>query len=386
MKRAFAVPTIRAALPALMAAAVVAVSGCSLWSKNDKRVPAELKPIDASLTVRQAWNAGVGKMGRFTLQPAVAGDAVYASSADGNITAFDAASGRVLWKADTDVDLTSGPGSDGNVTAVAGEKGIVFAFDKSGKQIWKREVNGEVLSSPLVGKGLVVVRTTDTRIIGLDAASGERRWINQRTQSALNLRSAIGMTFAGEGIVTGFPGGKLGLLGLNNGSLRWETAVSYPKGVSEIERLNDVTGTPWISGQEVCAVAFQGRIGCFDLATGAPRWSRDFSSPTGLSGEAGMLFASTDRSVMTGMSQKDGTEAWKNEQLLWRRLGTPLAVGNVVVAGDLEGQLHFFARKDGKIVARMKTDGSAIASAPVISGQSVIVQTSKGGLYAFVPN
>lgn len=384
MKRAFAMPAMRVTLPALMVA--IAVSGCSLWSKNDKRQPAELKPIDATLTVRQAWSASVGKMGRFTLQPSVVGSAVYASSAGGNVAAFDAASGRAIWQAKTDVDLTSGPGSDGKITAVAGEKGAVFAFDASGKQLWKVSVNGEVLSSPLVGHGLVVVRTTDTRIIALDAANGERRWINQRTQSALNLRSPMGMVFAGEGIITGFPGGKLGYLGLNNGSLRWETAVSYPKGVSEIERLNDVTGMPVVSGQEVCAAAFQGRVGCFDLATGAPRWTRDFSSPTGVSAEAGMLFASTEQSVMTGMSQADGKEAWKNDALLWRRLGGPLAIGNVVIAGDYQGQVHFFARQDGKFVARMKTDGSAIASAPVVSGQSVVVQTKDGNLYAFVPN
>lgn len=384
MKRAFAIPAIRVALPILMAAA--AVSGCSFWGQSDKRQPAELQPIETTLNARQVWSASVGKMGRFTLQPAVAGNVVYASSAGGTLGAFDAATGRTLWQAKTDVDLTSGPGSDGTVTAVAGEKGAVFAFDASGRQLWKASVNGEVLSSPLVGRGLVIVRTTDTRIFGLDAATGERRWINQRTQSALNLRSAIGMAFAGEGIVTGFPGGKLGYLGLNNGSLRWETAVSYPKGVSEIERLNDVTGTPVVSGQEVCAVAFQGRIGCFDLATGAPRWTRDFSSPTGLSAESGMLFASTDQSVMTGMNQADGKEAWKNDALLWRRLGAPLALGNVVIAGDYQGQVHFFSRQDGKFVARLKTDGSAIASAPVVSGQTVVVQTKDGGLFAFVPN
>jgi outer membrane protein assembly factor BamB len=384
MKRAFAMPVMRVTLPILMA--TVAVSGCAFWSQSDKRKPAELQPIEASVDVRQGWSASIGKMGRFTLQPVVAGGVVYASAAGGTVAAFEAASGRAIWQAKTDIDLTSGPGSDGKVTAVAGEKGVVYAFDASGRQLWKASVNGEVLSSPLVGNGMVIVRTTDTRIIGLDATTGERRWINQRTQSALNLRSAIGMTFAGEGIVTGFPGGKLGYLGLNNGSLRWETVVSYPKGVSEIERLNDVTGTPFVSGQEVCAVAFQGRVGCFDLSTGAPRWTRDFSSPTGLAAESGMLFASTERSVMTGMSQADGKEVWKNEALLWRNLGSPLAIGNVVIAGDYQGQVHFFARQSGKFVARMKTDGSAIASAPVLSGQTVIVQTKNGGLYAFVPN
>jgi outer membrane protein assembly factor BamB len=32
----------------------------------------------------------------------------------------------------------------------------------------------------------------------------------------------MGMVFAGDGIVTGFPGGKLGVLAPGNGALRWK--------------------------------------------------------------------------------------------------------------------------------------------------------------------
>ncbi|WP_446513602.1 outer membrane protein assembly factor BamB family protein, partial [Photobacterium sp. DNB22_13_2] len=80
-------------------------------------------------------------------------------------------------------------GSDGTLTAVAGEKGTVVAFDEKGAQKWKATVNGEVLTAPLVGQGLVIVRTTDGRILGLDGGSGDRKWIYQRSPSALNLRS-----------------------------------------------------------------------------------------------------------------------------------------------------------------------------------------------------
>ncbi|MBF6992171.1 MULTISPECIES: outer membrane protein assembly factor BamB [Cupriavidus] len=376
----------RAVTRALVAAAcLAALGGCSLFSKENKHPPAELKPVSATLTVRQAWKADVGKSGPYSMQPAAAGNNVYVSSNNGNVMALEGASGRVLWKAKTDLDLTSGPGSDGSVTAVAGEKGAIYAFDASGKQIWKKQVNGEVLSAPLVGNGLVVVRTTDTRVFGLDAGTGERRWIYQRSQTPLNLRAAMGMVFAGDGIVMGFPGGKLGVLTPGNGVLRWESTISYPKGVSEIERLNDVTGQPMISGRQVCATTFQGRVACLELASGQPQWGKDFSSPSGPAQDDNAIYASDEQSVVHAFDRQNGTERWKNDQMRNRRLGAPLALGRSVVMGDFEGYVHFLSREDGQVVARMKTDGSAITAAPVVAGQTLVIQTRDGDVFGFQP-
>lgn len=373
----------RVAVLALAATAVL--GGCSLFSSKNKHEPAKLMEVQQVLAVRQVWSVSVGKSGRYVMQPAVAGNNVYVSAAGGTVTALDGATGRTVWQGKADVDLTTGPGSDGSLTVVAGEKGAVIAFDEKGAQKWKVAVNGEVLTAPLVGQGLVIVRTTDGRVLGLDPSNGERKWIYQRSPSALNLRSSLPMIFAGDNIILGFAGGKLGALSASNGALRWEAAVSYPRGVSEIERLNDVTGAPSVNGSQVCAASFQGRVACFDMSTGAPRWGRDFSSPTGVTQDDGGLFAADEKSVVYGFNAQNGADLWKNDALLWRDLGTPLAFGRAVIVGDSEGWLHFLSRDDGKFVARVKTDGSAIGAAPVVVGQTLVVQTRGGGVYGYLP-
>lgn len=376
----------KAARVAVLALAATAVlGGCSLFSSKNKHEPAKLKDVQQVLAVRQVWSVSVGKSGRYVMQPAVAGNNVYVSAAGGTVTALDGATGRTVWQGKADVDLTSGPGSDGTLTAVAGEKGAVVAFDEKGAQKWKVAVNGEVLTAPLVGQGLVIVRTTDGRVLGLDPANGERKWIYQRSPSALNLRSSLPMIFAGDNIILGFAGGKLGALSASNGALRWEAAVSYPRGVSEIERLNDVTGAPSINGSQVCAASFQGRVACFDISTGAPRWGRDFSSPTGVTQDEDGLFAADEKSIVYCFNAQNGADLWKNDALLWRDLGTPLAFGRAVIVGDSEGWLHFLSRDDGKFVARVKTDSSAIGAAPVVVGQTLVVQTRGGGVYGYLP-
>ena len=374
-----------ARVAALALAATAVLGGCSLFSSKNKHEPAKLKDVQQVLAVRQVWSVSVGKSGRYVMQPAVAGNNVYVSAAGGTVTALDGATGRTVWQGKADVDLTSGPGSDGTLTAVAGEKGAVIAFDEKGAQKWKVAVNGEVLTAPLVGQGLVIVRTTDGRVMGLDPSNGERKWIYQRSPSALNLRSSLPMIFSGDNIILGFAGGKLGALSASNGALRWEAAVSYPRGVSEIERLNDVTGAPSVNGSQVCAASFQGRVACFDTSTGAPRWGRDFSSPTGVTQEDDGLFAADEKSVVYGFNAQNGADLWKHDALLWRDLGTPLAFGRAVIVGDSEGWLHFLSRDDGKFVARVKTDSSAIGAAPVVVGQTLVVQTRGGGVYGYLP-
>jgi outer membrane protein assembly factor BamB len=53
--------------------------------------------------------------------------------------------------------------------------------------------------------------------------------------------------------------------------------------------------------------------------------------------------------------------------------------------GDGFGFVHLLSREDGTLLNRLATDGSAIASAPVAAGSTLIVVTHNGGVYGFVP-
>jgi outer membrane protein assembly factor BamB len=64
------------------------------------------------------------------------------------------------------MDLTAGVGTDGNVIVVGGAKGMLLAFDMDGKPLWKAQLSSEILSSPVVGQGIVVARSVDNRIVG----------------------------------------------------------------------------------------------------------------------------------------------------------------------------------------------------------------------------
>ena len=59
--------------------------------------------------------------------------------------------------------------------------------------------------------------------------------------------------------------------------------------------------------------------------------------------------------------------------------------GRSVAFGDLQGFVHLLSREDGKVLARLSTDGSAVASRPVVAGNTLVVLTRSGGVFGFAP-
>lgn len=373
-----------------MIALFAATSGCSSLSSFNpftsktvaRNPPAALVNLTPTLAVRTAWTTPVGKAGIYTFSPAPSGDSIFVAAQDGTIEKLTASTGRPEWRVNAGVPLTAGVGTDGTTVAVAGEKGTVLAFDAAGKLRWKAQTSSEVLSAPAVGEGLVIVRSQDNRIVGLDAATGARRWTVQRTAPPLTLRASPGILIAAPNAYVALPGGKLLVIVLATGAPRWEATVGEPRGATELERIIDTSGMPTLIGREVCAVSFQGRAMCFDAAAGTVVWAKDMSSDVGLGGDERFVFAADTAGAVSALTRDAGASVWKNTQLGYRRLSAPVSIGRAVAVGDYQGYVHFLGREDGALLARSATDGSQILAAPVLHGTNLIVQTKDGAVVA----
>jgi outer membrane protein assembly factor BamB len=374
----------RIAVHVTCAMAVLAMAACSS-TKDERRNPVPLTQFKPVFNVEQAWKTSVGKAGRYFFSPVVVGEAVYAAGANGTVAKIDGKTGRDVWRTKLHTDLTSGVGSDGTYTAVGAEKGGVQVLDADGKLLWKTTVPGEIVSPPLVGNGYVIVRTIDGQLNAFNASTGELRWQYRNRAVPLNLRVSAGMTFAGQvAVLAGFPGGSLAAINLKTGDDYWQAPVSFPKGVTEVERINDVTGAPTLVGAQACAVTFQGRLSCFDANNGQPVWEKPFSGISGLAEDSKAVVAPDDWSVLQAFDVTTGNPLWKNDKLKNRDLSAPYLLGPDVVVGDYQGYVHFLSRDDGSFLARVKTDGSRITAAPVAVDNTLIVQTHDGDLYGFV--
>ncbi|HTN50507.1 MAG TPA: outer membrane protein assembly factor BamB [Burkholderiaceae bacterium] len=373
---------------ATVLAAAVLLGGCSsmpswmpswLGGSSSKSVePAPLPQFSPSLEPRVAWRASVGSARGAVLQPAVLENAIYVAAGNGTVMRLGPG-GETVWRTDLNLAISGGVGSDGFVVAVGSPRGDVVALGADGKELWRAQVGAAVQAPPLVGRGLVIVRGSDYRVTAFDANNGRKRWNYQRTVPPLTLNAASEMAFAGDFVAVGYPSGRLVMLAIGNGTVRWDAPVAEPRGATEVERLVDVLGAPRLIASEVCAAAYQGRVACFEVVNGNLRWAREFPAGAGVGADTRRVYGVDVKSNVVAFSAESGTNAWRQEKLLNRDLTTPLALRRAVLVGDYAGYLHFLSPDDGGFLARVAL-GSEINATPRAFGGGAIVQTKDGSV------
>ena len=362
-------------------ALLVMLTSCASKPGQDATKLVEFKKT-ATLKVR--WGKDIGISGVNILIPAVTPVGVYVANARGKISRLDPATGKRIWRIDSGFTISAGVGASSGLVLVGGMKGEVAAYDEDGKLRWETKVSSEVLSVPQFAEGIVVVRTGDGRITGLDAADGKQLWVYERAIPALTIRNQASVLISRSMVLAGYAGGKLVAIGLGNGSVIWEALVAQPRGNTELERISDISSEPVVDGDQVCAVAFQGKLACFNLQTGNLLWSRDHSSHKGMTLSGNNLYLTDDTGAVLALDKTSGSSVWKNDQLTRRKTSAPYAWGNNLVVGDFESYLHVLNLSDGSFVARLKTDSSPLVATPVELDGGMLVQTSDGHLYSVV--
>lgn len=380
---------------ALALLAALLIGGCSTvtstvtgwwddWfgSVNPKLLPAPLVEFKPTTTVQITAKANAGGAGGSVFVPVLDQGSVFATGYDGKLYRLDAKTLAEQWRVDTGKKLAGGVGVGEGLVAVGSLKGEVLAYDQSGQAKWQAKVSSEVLAPPTIAGGMVIVRSGDGRIAALDAKDGSRKWVYQRATPALTVRSFAGVIVDRNGAFAGFGGGKLVAVDITTGNVGWEASVALPRGVSELERIADVTSNPQVDGRMVCAAAFQGRVACFDIQSGNLIWAREMSSLAGLTIDGRTLYVSDAKGAVHALDKNNGAYLWKQDKLANRQLSTPLVYRGYVVVGDLQGYVHFLSREDGSFAARIATDGSPVRAKPVALSDGVLVQTKNGGVFA----
>jgi outer membrane assembly lipoprotein YfgL len=370
-----------AALLAVSAAAGLA--GCAA----DKPEPKPLEIFEARISARQVWTDQVGTL-RFPLVPAARDGNFYVASSDGTVRAIAADSGREVWRADAQGELSAGVGTDGRYTGVVTRGNEVVAFDAKGATLWRKRLPSAVVSPPFVAGERIFVVTVDRVVHAFDAQDGRRLWVYQKAGDPLTLAQP-GVLAAYRNTLLSGQGPRLAALEPTSGTLTWDVALASPRGTNEVERLADLVGPPvrgGTGGSRYCARAFQSAVACVDAERGTLLWSRNTGGTRAIAGDAERLVGADANDRITAWRAESGDTLWTNEKFMYRSLSGMLAVGPVVVFGDFDGYVHFLDTATGDSQLRLGTDGSPVVATPVVSGNTVLILTRSGGVYAFRQN
>lgn len=367
----FAKKVLTAAVAALL---VLPMAGCSFFSTPDSHEPAELQDFKPLVKAKVSWTADVGENSGF-LVPVVTENAVYAAG-DNRLYRLDRNTGDTVWSVETGGRVTAGVGTDGMHQAVVTDRGEVELYDAEGRMLWHAMLSAETDVPPLVGQNLVIVKTSDTRITAFDLITGERRWHYQGQAPALTLQAFSQMTWSPAGILVGQANGRLLALGLD-GKPVFDAVIGQAKGITEVERLIDVVGRPWVDQQLICAAAFQGQLVCMSSQNGQLAWNVPVDAVTGPVSDSQLIYVVDDRSGVHAFNRQTGREAWVNRELEYRTVSAPIRIGGTVAVADYEGVVTMMNPANGVVVGRTKLDGAVRAPATQF-GYGALYQTADG--------
>ena len=380
-------------LRALAAATAVAVSTLLAGCADDVNKPTPLEPLEAKIAGHEVWkmslasfstlNALAGNAGFAAQGVVAAGNNLVIAALNGVVVSVDAATGKENWRADAGGRLSAGVGSDGRFTAVVTRSGELVTLD-GGKVLWRQHLDSAVYTAPFVAGERVFVLGVDRSVQAFDAIDGKRLWIYAKAGDALTLSQAGVLTSYQDTLLFGL-GARLTALDPLKGTVRWEVPVAAPRGTNEVERLADLVGPVARVGSTYCIRAFQNGIGCIDAERVTALWSINTSGAQAIGADDDYVFAGDSSDRLSARKRASGESVWLSDKFQNRKLSGMLAVGKVLVFGDLDGQVHFLDRTNGTPLLRLPTDGSPVVGSPVHVGNTIAVTTRDGSVYAFRP-
>ena len=377
-------------LALLMVFNLSACSTISGWfgdDDEDPNQPVELESIQTTVKIKKLWSTGVGDGqgdGFYRFQPAIAGDRIYAASAEGEVRALERSRGKSLWKADMDTPLSGGVGVYGDSVFVGSSDGFVIRLDaNSGEQIWQTRLTGEILAPPQGNGRVVVAQTYDGKLQGLDYDSGEKLWTYDSNVPVLTIRGTNTPILRDNTVYTGFANGRVVAFDAQTGAVRWEVRVAISQGRSEIERIVDVDGGLAIVGNELYAASYQGRVVGIDINNGRKLWQRDASSFSGVAQGFGNVYVADEDGTLTAYLRNGQGIRWTQGARGYRKLSRPTTVSSYVAVADFEGVVHIISQVDGEFAGRVKADGDGVRADMLSDGNVLYVFGNSGKLVAY---
>lgn len=358
----------------LMAAALLALSGCGAFKKSgnkpktlgerisvldyEKQVEAEteLQGVEVVLpaaTVNPSWTQPSGnasgsmghlavgqqparvwsaKVGRgsdetrkLNATPVIAENRLFTMDTEGRVTAFDATTGARLWERSITLEKEGtrpafGGGvsiGEGRIFATTGY-GIVVALDpQTGAEIWRQRMPTPLRAAPGVDAGRLFVTSQDGQLSALSAETGATQWQANATVEPAAILGPGAPSIALDTVVAGFASGELFALRVENGRTAWQDQLSRTGRTTALGALSGIAASPVIDRGRVFAISHGGRMAALELATGQRVWERDFAGVNMPWPAGDWVFAVTVEAQLVALTRTDGKIRWVTQLDRW---------------------------------------------------------------------
>ena len=97
--------------------------------------------------------------------------------------------------------------------------------------------------------------------------------------------------------------------------------------------------------------------------------------------EDNRLYITDDNSNIWALDATTGGVLWKQADFSFRKLTSPVLMGDNILIADLEGYLHIVAKADGHQITRTQVDSAGIDVKPIVIDKNIYLQSKKSVIY-----
>ena len=372
------------------------------WPQSGGYANHAMHHIEVRQALNEAWSVDIGAGSddeeRLSSSPVVVGGRIFAMDARATVSAYDTATGGLLWE----TELTPDDEDDGHINGgLAFERGRLYATTGfaevialdagSGAVVWREHVGAPMRAAPTVRGGRVFAQTVDNRLFAINAETGEGLWTHSGiSETASVLGSASPAVDAGV-VVVAYSSGELVALKAENGRVLWQDSLLTVRRTDAVSTLADIRGRPVIDRGRVIAMSHAGLTAAIDLRTGRRLWDREIGGLENPWVAGDYVFLLTNDNEIACISRNDGRIFWVRalprfedpedleDPIIWT--GPILASDRLIIAGS-NGEALAVSPYDGRILGSVEMpDGVSVP--PVVADGSVYFLADDAELVAY---
>ncbi|WP_328799407.1 outer membrane protein assembly factor BamB family protein [Sandaracinobacteroides hominis] len=373
------------------------------WTQPAGSASGSMGHLALADSLTRAWTVSVGKGSDATRKlnatPVIADNRLFTMDTEGQVSAFDATSGGVLWRKTIEL---AGEGSrpafgggvsvmDGRVFATTGF-GLVVAFDAgTGAELWRTRLPTPLRAAPSVEAGRVFVTSQDGQLTALNAETGAQLWQANATVEPASILGPGSPAIALDTVVAGFPSGELFALRVENGRTAWQDQLSRTGRTTALGALSGIAASPVVDRGRVFAISHGGRMVALELSTGTRVWEREFAGVSSPWPVGDWVFAVTVEAELVALSRSDGKIRWVSHLGRWKdekdKKGAiewfgPVLAGNRLILVSSRGKMSTVSPTTGEIIATTSISGPAYLP-PVVANGMLYILADDGKLTAY---
>ena len=370
------------------------------WSQSGGGPDGDLQHLTLGDGLRLAWSVDLGEGedddAKILAEPVILDGRGYAMDARAQVSAIEAASGRVLWRTELEAEDDSffGGGvavADGRVFVTTGFGGVFALEAASGAVVWQAQAAAPIRAAPSASDGRVFVITLDNQTLAFAAETGEQLWQHTGIQEIAGLVGAAPPAVEGGVVVVPYTSGEVFTLLADSGRVLWSDGLMSARRSAQVAGLAHIRAMPVIDRGAVIAVGHSDRMAAIDLRRGLRIWEQELGGTSRPWVAGDFIFLLTNDAQVVAVTRDRGQVRWVHQlrryededdledPIVWK--GPVLASERLILGNDL-GMAVALSPFTGERQADFDLPG-AVAVGPIVADGTLYFVTEGAQLVAY---